>query len=288
MHPHHLLPQGLLPEQPSTLGLLGAMAAGLNPRGPYGVHPPYVMPVGPFHGTPDTQFGRTIPLEAGKSDTLIMAEGYTAMETSACGLVLGYTWNQGGGDDDKYALPVARVKVGVAGGYIDFECDLLHGGVPLNFPAHSVTVTASHPIVDASIVGGAAPIPLISVYAILAVHGGLGRPGASNPLRRTLYGASLIQNATSIFPVPRLATSFQVGLMGTGAGGGGSAANLAALSIRQSGGITNLIPLFDSQGINGPNVASGQIPIAHGARSIQVTNTGAQALQPVVIFYLSL
>jgi len=280
-------PRGLVRSQPTSVDVLTDMARGLQiPEiGPEQSQPPPVRPVGPYATAEDTKFGHRFPVNIGGQQAIIQIEGKGAKETAACGLIVGYDLPDN--TADVYAFPFARVLYGVAGGFDIFECDLLPGGIPCNMPSTAVRVDVFHPLVAAGIVGDILPAPQILAFAMLDVHGGLGRPGSSNPLRRTVFVAQVAGGGgvSNLIPIPRSAVAYQIG--GRNAG---IQAQLANVRVQQSVSVQTFAPVYETQGtaVNSPNIVGGAVPIAGGARALRVQNNDAGAVDPVIIFYLSL
>jgi hypothetical protein len=276
-------PRGLVRQQPESVSILTDIGRGLEVArlGPEQADAPVVRLAGPFHSAEDSKFGHRWPVVLGTQRGILQIEAKTAKETSACGLVVGFDAPVA----DEYAFPFARIMWGVAGGSDILECDLLPGGIPLNMPATGVRVDVFHPIMDPGIVGALVGAPSIDAFAFLDVHGGLCRPGTSNPLRRTIYVTQIVGGGgTDLIPIPRYSVAFQLG--GRNVGFPGQLANVQA---QQSASSQTFVPLFMTQGINSPsNVVGGAIPIAGGARGLRILNNDALPIDPVVIFYLSL
>jgi hypothetical protein len=277
-------------EQPTSLDVRSDIARGLNlPRGggPETAFPQRVRPVGPFGDAEDTKFGRRDSVLAETSKTILQIEGNGAKETAACGLVIGYLLDP---NQQTYAFPFAEVMFGVAGGSVSLTCDVMLGGGVMNMPSTSVRVTIFHPLVDPDIANGAAIAPIIQVFAFLDVHGGLSRPGTSNPLRRTIFYPTLTPapgvGSIAQLPIPDGASSFQIG----------SRVPLAPLvggyPLADLNVVQGAVPLANSpvyqQSAGAGNIVGGAIPIASGARVLRLENTNALlSVKPVVIYYLS-
>jgi len=270
------------PGQQTTLEANTDIAHGFAPyRGASGALPPIVRTAGPFYRVDETNYGKALPCSLNQEVGLLQAQAYTSSECPTCSVLIGYTkLNR---LEDSYAFPVARVKMGVAGHAVEFFCDVPIGGTILNLPASMVEVSVMHPSIPVAIVAGTNPAAEIRAWAMLGVHGGVGRPGSSNPARLTVFVATIISNATQIVQIPPLAQSYQLGVRTDPAFIGG-------LQVSQSASPVNNIPLFTNNVPAGQpsNTVGGAIPIVDGAQALFIKNNDpANDQAPTVVFYLS-
>lgn len=270
------------PGQQTTLEANTDIAHGLPPlEGPRGVLPPQVRAVGPFYRVDETNYGKSMEVTLNGETGLLQAQAYTSSDTPTCSVLIGY--GKANPRANTYAFPIARVKMGVAGHAVEFFCDVPLGGTILNLPASMVEVSVIHPEMPVDVAQGVAPADVIRAWAMLGVHGGVGRPGSSNPARLTTHVAPIDPLAFSqAIPIPPLAQSFQLGCRS-------DPADLVNLRVSQSLSPINNVPIFRNQSPAGqpPNTVGGAIPIADGAQSLFLENTGATIIRPAVIFYLS-
>lgn len=276
---------GLIPAQQTSDDARLDLARGLAPvRGPSRALPPEIYPVGPYWRAEESNFGKSVDIGLDSQATLLQLPGFTSRQTPTVSVIVGYTIPTDT-SANTVAFPVARVTAGAGGASIQFDMDVPIGGACFNIPASTIEIAVFHPTMPVDVTLGVPGAPIIRAHAFLGVTGSMSRPGTSNPARRTIFVTSLAANGgTAFVPIPRLATSFQVGVRGTP-----SASLLANLQISQSASPTNNVPTNQNFGINAPNAVAGAIPLASGAQSLVITNNDPNSAQsPTIIFYLSI
>lgn len=276
---------GLIPAQQTSDDARLDIAKGLPSfQGPSRALPPEIFPVGPYWRSEEKNFGSMVDVALDSQATLLQLPGFTSRQTPTVSVIVGYTVPTES-SANQVAFPVARVTVGSGGTSFVFDMDVPIGGACFNVPASSIEVAVFHPTMPAEVTLGVPGVPVIRAHAWLGVTGGMSRPSNANPPRRTVFVTSLAANGSTAFvPIPRLATSYQIGVRGNP-----SASLLANLTVSQSVSPTNNVPVYQNLGINAPNTVSGAIPLSLGAQSLVIQNNDPNTAQsPTIIFYLAI